>query len=233
MLSIIIPAYNEAYRLPASLERIHDHFAHSTGEYEVIVVDDGSTDTTVADVTAMQQDWPNLRVIAAGVNRGKGAAVQRGMKEARGDVRAFVDADLSTPLEDLDMLVGKLSDQYGVVIASRAVRGSTVTVHQPWYREVMGRTYNLLVRLLLLPDLHDTQCGCKVFTEKASHACFDDLSIYRWGFDVESLVRARRAGIGILEVPVHWAHVEASHVSSLRDSLETFLDLLRVRFGKE
>ncbi len=232
MLSIIIPAYNEAYRLPASLRRMHEHYARTAGEYEVIVVDDGSSDDTVAAVTALQQDWPNLRVVAAGVNRGKGAAIQRGMSEAKGDVRAFVDADLSTPLEDLDMLIGKLSEEHGVVIASRALKGSAVTVHQPWYREVMGRTYNLLVRLLLLPDLHDTQCGCKVFTAKAAQVCFDNLTIYRWGFDVESLVRARRAGIGILEVPVHWAHVEASHVNSLKDSLETFIDLLRVRFGK-
>jgi dolichyl-phosphate beta-glucosyltransferase len=232
VISVIIPAYNEAERIPATLRRVREYFDGSGEEYEVIVVDDGSADGTVAFVEGVAKGWAQLTVHALGRNQGKGAAVRAGMLLARGELRLFSDADLSTPIEELPRLRERLEGRCTVVIASRAVPGATIAVHQPGRREMMGRTYNRLVQLLVLPGLHDTQCGFKLFTAEAAVACFEPLRTPRFGFDAEVLVRARRHGWEVVEVPVVWSHREDSRVSALRDSLFVLIDLLKLRFRR-
>ncbi len=232
MLSVVVPAYNEATRLPGSLRRMREFFDAAGEEYEVIVVDDGSADDTYSSTATLAEAWPQLRVLRFAENRGKGAAVRAGMLDARGEHRLFSDADLSTPLEELANLRARLKGDTAVAIASRALADSQIEVHQQRRREMMGRTYNRLLQALVLPGIHDSQCGFKVFTAEAAVACFEPLRTMRFGFDAEVLVRARARGWRIAEVPVRWRHVEASRVNSLRDSSRMLYDLLRLRLRR-
>ncbi len=231
-LSLIIPAYNETGRLPGTLERTREYLEAGEEEYEVIVVDDGSEDDTVKDAETIAQQWPELTVVRLPVNMGKGAAVREGMLRAGGVHRVFSDADLSTPIEELPRLRERLNGDCHVAIASRAAPGSYIEVHQPGWREFMGRVYNRLLRVVVLPGIDDTQCGFKVFSDTAALRCFAPLQTKRFGFDAEVLLRARRAGWSIAEVPVRWRHVEESRVGSLRDSSQMLYDLLRLRFRR-
>jgi dolichyl-phosphate beta-glucosyltransferase len=232
VISVVIPAFNERERIPATLERVREYLDESAEEYEVIVADDGSSDGTADFVAAAAQAWPQLSVMALGRNQGKGAAVRAGMLQARGEHRLFTDADLSTPIEELPRLRERLGGACQVAIASRAVPGATIDVHQPGRREMMGRNYNRLVQLIVLPGLHDTQCGFKVFTAQAALTCFQPLRTRGFGFDAEALLRARRQGWEIAEVPVRWSHRDDSRVSALRDSGMVLLDLVRLRFWR-
>ncbi len=232
MISVVIPAYNEHDRIPATLHRLREYFDGAGEQYEVIVVDDGSTDATVAVVESAATGWPQLSVLALPANLGKGAAVRAGMLRARGEHRLFSDADLSTPIEELPRLRERLGGRCQVAIASRAVAGSRIDVHQPGRREMMGRTYNRLVQILVLPGLMDTQCGFKVFTARAAEACFGPQRTSGFGFDAEVLVRARRQGWEVAEVPVRWSHREDSRVSAMRDSVMVLLDLIRLRLWR-
>jgi dolichyl-phosphate beta-glucosyltransferase len=231
ILSLVVPAYNEALRLPGTLERMRQLLDAAGEPYEVIVVDDGSTDATCEVARLHAADWPELEVVRLPVNAGKGAAVREGMLRARGAHRAFSDADLSTPLDELAGLRARLRGDCHVAIASRGLPAADIQVRQPKLRELMGRTYNLLLRLLLLPDIRDSQCGLKVFTASAAVACFAPLRTMRFGFDAELLVRARRQGWEIAEIPVRWRHVEASRVSAGSDAARMLFDLLRLRFA--
>jgi dolichyl-phosphate beta-glucosyltransferase len=234
VLSVVVPAYNEAGRLPGSLRRMREYLDAAGEPYEVIVVDDGSADDTYAASTAAAETWPQLSVIRFPRNRGKGAAVREGMLAAHGEHRLFSDADLSTPLDELPKLRAKLAGDVQVAIASRALAESQIDVHQERRRELMGRTYNRLLQLLVLPGIHDSQCGFKVFTAQAAVACFEPLRTMRFGFDAEVLLRARGFGWRIAEVPVRWRHVEASRVNSVRDASRMLYDmlLLRLRHGR-
>jgi dolichyl-phosphate beta-glucosyltransferase len=232
MLSIVVPAFNEALRLPRTLDSMRDHLEATGEQYEVIVVDDGSDDGTADEAERAAANWPELSVIRLPVNAGKGAAVREGMLRARGEQRAFSDADLSTPLEELARLRARLVGDCHVAVASRGLPDSNIEVHQPGPREFAGKTYNRLLRLLVLPGIFDSQCGLKVFTAQAAVACFAPLRTERFGFDAEVLVRARRRGWSIAEVPVRWCHVEASRVSAGRDAPRMLLDLLLLRFGR-
>ncbi|MEO9045694.1 MAG: dolichyl-phosphate beta-glucosyltransferase [Candidatus Dormibacter sp.] len=229
----MIPTYNERDRIPATLARVREYLDAAGEEYEVIVADDGSTDRTVAFVESRVESWPQLSIVALPHNEGKGAAVRAGMLRARGELRVFSDADLSTPIEELPRLRERLRGNCTVSIASRALPTSTIGVHQPGRREMMGRSYNRLVQLLVLPGLHDTQCGFKVFTAEAAVACFEPLRTRGFGFDAEVLVRARRHGWDIAEVPVQWDHRDDSRVSALRDSGMVMLDLIRLRLRRQ
>jgi len=230
VLSLVIPAFNEELRLPATLERVRQYLDSTGEQYEVIVVDDGSLDGTVRVAGAAAAIWPQLRVIPLPRNLGKGAAVRAGMLASGGEVRAFSDADLSTPIEELPKLRERLDSACQVVIGSRATPGAVIEAHQPRRREMMGRAYNRLLRVLALPGLHDTQCGFKVFTAEAAVRCFEPLRTLRYGFDAEVLLRARRLGYSVAEVPVRWAHREDSRVSPLRDSAHTLYELASLRF---
>jgi glycosyltransferase involved in cell wall biosynthesis len=233
VLSVVVPAYNEADRLPPTLEAIRRHLDGSDETYEVIVVDDGSRDVTAETAERLCSSWPQLQVIRLDRNRGKGAAVRAGMLRARGEHRLFSDADLSTPIDELPRLRAELQGRCAVAIASRGAKGARIAVHQQWRREFMGRTYNRLLRLLVLPGIHDSQCGFKVFTAEAAVACFEPLRTLRFGFDAEVLLRARRKGWAIAEVPVNgWRHVEASRVHAVRDSGRMLIDLARLRLRR-
>ena len=233
MLSVIVPAYNEADRLPPSLARIRAWLDEASEDYEVIVVDDGSVDATAATTEALAAGWPQLQLLRLPLNTGKGAAVRAGMLRARGDLRLFTDADLSAPIEDLPLLRDRIGGACQVAIGSRAVDRSLVEVHQPFHRELMGRVNNVLIRSLVLRGIRDTQCGFKLFTAESAVACFAPLRTLRFGFDVEVLVRARRCGWTIAEVPVHWRHVEASRVRALRDSTRMIWDLASIRLRRD
>ena len=231
-LSMVIPAYNEARRLPPTLTRLRDYLDAGADSYEVLVVDDGSDDDTVAVAQAVAREWPQLEVLTLPHTQGKGAAVREGMLHARGALRAFSDADLSTPIEELPRLRSHLGGACHVAIASRDAPGSDIQVHQPRWREFMGRTYNRILRLLVLPGIRDTQCGFKLFTSEAAEACFAPLETVRFGFDAEVLVRAHRRGWEIAEVPVRWRHVEESRVGGIGDALRMLYDLVRLRFTR-
>lgn len=226
-LSVIIPAYNEEKRLPPTLRRITEFLSQWGRTYEVVVIDDGSRDATIA--RARELDLPRVIVSPNEGNRGKGYSVRRGMLLAKGEYRLMTDADLSTPIEEIDRLLPLMKESYDVAIASRALRGSNVEIRQPWYRENMGRVFNLFVQLLTVPGLQDTQCGFKLFTAKAAEATFRLARMDGFSFDVEALFIARRLGYRIAEVPVTWRNDEATRVGVLRDSTRMFVDLLRIR----
>jgi len=199
-ISIVIPAFNEALRLPASLDRVESFLKTSGLSAEVIVVDDGSRDATAEVVRQRATAWPQLSLVEAGRNAGKGAAVRLGMAQARGRYRIFSDADLSVPIDDLEKLLRPLRGGAGVAIASRALKDSQVELHQPWYRETMGKIFNRLVWVFVLSGVHDTQCGFKAFTAEVADRVFPELQTRGFGFDVEVLYRAQRAGYRIAEV---------------------------------
>jgi dolichyl-phosphate beta-glucosyltransferase len=225
-LSVVIPAYNEALRLPATLERLARHLGEAGRAHEVVVVDDGSSDGT-AD--AARAAGGPVRILRHEPNRGKGYAVRRGMLAATGERRLMTDADLSTPIEELGRLEPEIDRGMDIAIGSRAVAGARIEIHQPAYREAMGRLFNLLVQALLLPGLADTQCGFKLFTAEAAEAAFGACRLDGFCFDVEALYVARRRGLRIAEVPVVWRNDAATRVG-LGGGGTAFADLLRVRY---
>ena len=227
-ISIVIPAYNEALRLPATLDHVQRYLADSPLSAEVIVVDDGSQDGTAEVVRRRAAQWPQLRLISAERNAGKGAAVRLGMGAASGRYRVFSDADLSVPIEDMELLLETLHSGAGIAIASRALRDSRVELHQPWYRETMGKIFNKLVRLFVLGGVRDTQCGFKAFTGEVADRVFPPLQTRGFGFDVEVLYRAKQAGYKIVEVPTRWINSPQSRVHPVRDSLAMIRELLAI-----
>ena len=224
-LSVVIPAFNEAERLPRTLDRVGAFLRGFGPGHEILVVDDGSLDGTAERARAA-----GATVLRNDTNRGKGHAVRRGMLEARGQRRLMTDADLSTPIEELPRFLEKQAEGYDVVIGSRALPGANVEVHQPWFRENMGRLYNIFVRALALPGLWDTQCGFKLWTAEAARAAFADARLDGFSFDVEALYLARRRGYRIAEVPVTWRNDAATRVS-LGGGSAAFPDLLRIRLN--
>lgn len=228
-LSIIIPAYNEERRLPAALDRIRDFLGSRADTTEVIVVDDGSTDQTQKIVEQRQPDWPALRLVANGENRGKGYSVRRGMLEARGRIALFTDADLSAPIEESAKLLEAL-ESYDAAIGSRAVDRSVIEVHQSRLRELAGILFNGLVRIILRISFEDTQCGFKAFRREKARIVFLQQKIEGFGFDPEILFLCRKHGLRVAEVPVRWRHDPATKVHVFRDSLRMFGDLVAIRW---
>jgi len=222
-LSVVVPAFDEAERLPRTLERIAAYLRRTGETYELLVVDDGSRDRT-----AERAAEAGAAVLRSEVNRGKGHAVRRGMLAAGGARRLMTDADLSTPIEELERLRARMDEGYDVVIGSRALPGARIEVRQPWYRESMGRLFNRFVRALAVPGVMDTQCGFKLFTARAARAVFGAARLDGFSFDVEALFLARRMGYRIAEVPVVWRNDAASRVSLL-GGFVAFPDLLRIR----
>ena len=209
-LSLIIPAFNEAQRIGPTLRRFHRFLAARPASFEILVVDDGSTDDTVALVTALAGKLPGLRVLCSPANRGKGHAVRRGMLAATGQVRLFSDADGSTPIDELDPLLRALAAGADIAIGSRYLAASRVTRPQPWCRRVWSRLVNQVVQRVLLPGIVDTHCGFKAFTAAAAVHTFAACTVDGWSFDLEVLARARAQGFRIREVPVRWENDDRS-----------------------
>lgn len=233
-LSIIIPAYNEESRLPRGLKRILDYAASrgmSPEQMEILVVDDGSGDGTARVVEEGARQWPSMRLVSNQQNRGKGFSVRHGMREARGRVALFTDADLSAPIEEADKLLAALAAGNEVAIGSRALDRSLITEHQSRLRELAGIIFNGFVRIFTGLPFHDTQCGFKAFVREPSRIVFDQQRIERFGFDPEILFLAKRHGLRAIEVPVRWAHDPATKVHVIRDSVLMFGDLLYIRWN--
>lgn len=228
-LSLIVPCYNEETRLPASLVRMEEYLEGSGFSYEVLLVDDGSADRTAEVAAQVAERNPRFHVHRYEENRGKGFAVAYGGRRARGEWVLFSDADLSTPLYELDKLLPYLHQGYDVVIGSRALKESNLKVHQPWWRERAGRLMNLLIRRASGMRFKDTQCGFKLFSQRAARDIFPNLTVQRWMFDVEVLILARKMGYDIAEVPITWINNDESRVK-LSHTPNIFRELLHIRF---
>ena len=233
-LSVVIPSYNEEKRLPPSLERVAEYLRRQPDRRsEILVVNDGSSDRTGEISREMagkiQAGNLSMRVLENPGNRGKGYSVRHGAAESRCDWVLFTDADLSAPIEECDKLlaaVGEGSNE--VAIGSRALDRSLIGVHQPFFRELMGRAFNLVVRVSTGLSFADTQCGFKLFSARAAHDIFPKQQLERFGFDVEILFLARKYGFNVAEVPVRWNDVAGTTVAAMSGA-DAFLDILRVR----
>lgn len=228
-LSIVIPAYNEAQRLPGSLRRVLGWADDNHADVEIVIVDDGSTDDTVQIAQQLAAADERIRVESLATNRGKGAAVSRGVALAQRSFILFSDADLSTPIEEVGKLAAALQAGADIAIGSRDVATSQIERHQPWYREAMGRTFNRLVRVLAVGGLSDTQCGFKLFRAAVAKRCFEAVTIEGFAFDVEVLYIARKLGFEIAEVGVRWINDERTTVDPVRDAARMLLDIARIR----
>jgi len=228
-LSIIIPAHNEEKRLPPSLIKIDQFLRSQPFTYEVLVVENGSQDATLAVAKAHIQKMPYLRVFQE-KKRGKGLAIQQGMLEAVGDYRFICDADLSMPIEQVLRFLPPALESFDIAIASRELPDS-VRYDEPDYRHLIGRIFNTAVRWLVLPGLQDTQCGFKCFRADVAESVFPLQTLCGMSFDAEVLFIARRQGYQIEEVPVDWYFDPNSRVRLIRDSFQMWFDLFTIRLN--
>ncbi|NUO08580.1 MAG: glycosyltransferase family 2 protein [Candidatus Brocadia sp.] len=228
-LSIVIPAYNEEKRILPTLDKICTYLSKQDFSYEVIVVDDGSADNTLHVVKNFACSDNHVVILANDLNNGKGYSVRKGMLSARGKYVFFTDADLSTPIEEIEKCLPYLTNGYDVVIGSRSIPGSNITIRQPWYREKMGKIFNFMVDLVLLKGITDTQCGFKGFKKEVVKTVFSMCSIDGFSFDVEALYLSRKLNFKIKEVPVRWENSALSKVNPVRHSLQMFNDLIRIK----
>ncbi len=229
-LSIVIPAYNEERRLPETLRQVLDWLARGTFSFcEVIVVDDGSRDGTAQVVEDLAREHACLRLVRNPGNRGKGYAVRNGMLEARGEWILYTDADLSTPITEIEKLCRAAREQSaGIAIGSRAMDRGLVEVHQPALRELSGRCFNLVMRMVTGLPFQDTQCGFKLYRADAAREIFSRQKQDGFSFDVEDLLIAKKLGLRAVEVPVRWANVEGTKVR-LSQGIKSFVDLVKIR----
>jgi len=227
-LSIVIPAYNEEARLATTLATVAAFLVPQPWPWEIRVVDDGSTDGTVAIAREFARRDPRI-VVQAEPHRGKGGAVKAGLLGATGRFRFICDADLSMPIPELLRFMPPALERFDVAIGSREGAGAR-RVGEPLYRHIMGRLFNALVQRLALPGIEDSQCGFKMFTADAVHGIFPLVSIDGWAFDVEVLTIARAQGLRIVEVPIEWHYRDESQLSMWRDGLGMMRELLRIRW---
>ncbi len=237
-LSVVIPAYNEAIRLPTTLRKVVAYLEAQSCSAEVLVVDDGSSDDTVAVAKDVAAEHPMVRVIQND-HRGKGYTVRTGMLAGEGQYILFSDADLAVPIEEVDKLLPHLENGFDVVIGSREGQGAE-RIDEPWHRHFMGRVFNLLIHLIALRGFQDTQCGFKAFSREAAQDLFNRVQLYGenaaliseaavTGFDVEILFLAVKRGYKIKEVPVKWIYGEETKVNPLKDSWRNLKDVIAVR----
>jgi dolichyl-phosphate beta-glucosyltransferase len=230
--SIVIPAYNEGERLGITLEKVLGYVREQpwNAEVEVIVVNDGSRDNTAEVVRDFAAKDSVLRLLENPGNRGKGYAVRNGMLSARGEVVMFSDADLSSPIEELPKLLAALAAGADIAIGSRWLRAELQTRRQSRHRQLFGRVFNLLLRIILGLRFKDTQCGFKAFTRRAAQTILPLQRIERWGFDPEILFLACKFGFRVEEVPVHWGHVGGTRINPLLDGARMFWEMVRIRW---
>jgi len=230
-LSIILPAYNEEHRIPLTLEKILSFLASKRFTWELIIVDDGSADNTVDTIRNNVPDSPHIKILKNKVNRGKGYSVKKGMLEASGEFRLFSDSDLSTPIDEIDNFLEFHQQGYDVCIGSRSLPNSNVEIHQPWYREKMGKIFGLLQRIILLKQIIDSQCGFKSFNSRAADFIFQRQMTDGFCFDVEILYIAQQHKLRICEIPVTWRDNPDTKVGAITDSTKMFLDLVTIRLN--
>jgi len=228
-LSLVIPAYNEEERIRACLEQVGRYLGSLGVTHEIILVDDGSYDRTVEIAREFEAQLPTLRVISYETNAGKGHAVRQGVLASTGNFVAFSDTDLSAPIEELGKLFAAVEEGAQVAVGSRAIKGAKLGRHQPLYRELGGKALNLIIRMLAVRGIKDTQCGFKLFTGEAARRIFPVCFLNGWAFDVEALYLARLLGYAISEVPVRWNHSEGSKISPFAAGAGFVIDLLRMK----
>jgi glycosyltransferase involved in cell wall biosynthesis len=229
--SIVIPAFNESARIPATLASVVSCIRARSWDAEIIVVNDGSTDTTAAVVEAFAQSAPEIRLIENPGNRGKGYSVRAGMLAARGEVALFTDADLSSPIAEAERLFAAIDAGADIAIGSRWLESGRQTQRQPLYRQFFGRCFNAVTRAVMRLPFADTQCGLKAFTREAAQTVFQLQTIERWGFDPEILFIALQRGLRVVEVPVSWAHDERTRMSYLRDGIRMLEEIAQIRWN--
>ena len=229
-LSIVVPAFNEALRLPPTLLLATDYLEAKKEDYEIIVVNDGSSDETVSIVEKMIKLRSRIRILSLPVNSGKGAAVKAGLLDARGSVVGFMDADGATPIEEIERLQKALLEGASVAIGSRAAFSRETHIKTVWYRKFLGRIFNAFVNIFSVPDIQDTQCGFKFFKRETAFKIAPLLTCAGFSFDVEMLLLAEKFNFKIAEVPVNWTNIPGSKVNLLTDSMKMFLDILKLRW---
>ncbi|MGD0546394.1 MAG: dolichyl-phosphate beta-glucosyltransferase [Terracidiphilus sp.] len=229
--SIVIPAFNESARIPATLHSVVECIRAFGWKAEVIVVNDGSTDATAEVVRAFAQTAPEVRLIENPGNRGKGYSVRAGMLQTRGEIALFTDADLSAGIEEAESLFAAIRAGADIAIGSRWLESNRQTRRQPLYRQFFGRCFNAVTRAVMRLPFADTQCGLKAFTRAAAQTVFRLQTIERWGFDPEILLIALKRGYRVVEVPVNWAHDERTQMSYLLDGLEMLLEMTIIRWN--
>jgi len=228
--SIVIPAYNEGARLGATLEKVLEYVRAQGWNAEVIVVNDGSRDNTASLVREFAEKNPAVRLVENSGNRGKGYSVRNGMLNARGEIVVFSDADLSSPIEEMPKLLAALAGGADIAIGSRWLRAELQTRRQSLHRQLFGRVFNLLLRIILGLRFKDTQCGFKAFTRRAAQTILPLQRIERWGFDPEILFLARKFGFRVEEVAVCWGHSGDTRIHPLLDGARMFWELMRIRW---
>ena len=230
MISIVIPVYNEEQRIGKTLKIINNYLNKKNIDYELIIVDDGSTDDSIKVVEDFFSHYPQIKykLLKNYKNLGKGAAVRKGVLSACGELVYFTDADLSTPIEEMFKFVDIIEKEgYDIVIGSRGLKESKILVHQPFYRETMGKIFNKIIKILLMNDFNDTQCGAKMFKNEVAKKVFSLSTINNFAFDVEILYFAKKLGYKIKEVSVVWKNSKGSKVKLLTDSIKCCLVCLR------
>lgn len=226
-LSVLIPCYNEANRISTTLQNIYEYFSDVTLEFEIIVIDDGSVDDTLGSVRALNYD--NVTIVSYTPNKGKGYAIRAGVPYCRGRIILLCDADLSTPIWEFVSLHNWMLEGYPIVIGSRRLQQSVVRVERPLYRRVLGQTLRCLLWLMRLRNVSDTQCGFKLFKGDILRKIVEFQRIDGFAWDIEALHIARKLGILVKEVPIHWSHVpRREHFISKR--IKMFIDLMLIRF---
>lgn len=226
-ISIVIPAYNEERRIKQTLQKILKFFKKKNIEFEIIVVSDGSADNTVKIVRSFKNKL--IRIIDYKRNYGKGYCVRKGMLEAKGDIILFSDADLSTPIKEIDKFITYFDQGYDVVIGSRVLKDSDIKIRQPFYREWLGRIFNFVVQMIAIKGIKDTQCGFKAFTHSAAKKIFNLQKLNGFSFDVEALYIGEKLGYRIKEVGVTWVNSDSSKVNPLKDSIKMFKDVIKIK----
>lgn len=230
LLSVVIPAYNEAARIGPGLQQILAHVAKTGLDCEIVLVDDGSRDGTADVVRAALEGKLALQVLRQEPNQGKAAAVKRGILAAHGRYVGYADADMSTPFAEIDRFLEALAGEYDLAIGSRALHESQLVRRQPWYRAWAGKAFGAFTRLVLLPGIADSQCGFKFFRREVAQDLFPRQRLSGWAFDAELLYLARRLGYQVAQIPVKWINDPNTKVSMLRAGPRMLLDVLRVRF---
>lgn len=228
-ISVVIPCFNEEKRIGDNLRKINEYLSSNFSDYEIIAVNDGSTDSTVSEIRKAQEKFP-IRLVDMKVNGGKGSAVKKGMLESEKDVVMFMDADLAIPIEELKKFLEKLESGYDIVIASRFIPGLRILEPVLWHRRIMEKIFRILRIIIIdMGEIRDTQCGFKVFRRKAAVDIFSKLTVKRFSFDSEIIFIASKKGYGIKELPIILQNPKKSHVRLIFDSVNMIADLLRIR----